>query len=507
MPVLDVTAAVRALAGGGVLRSGAVRVQYWSAPHVAAVTLDGALVTFSPVIEVAITDGTPAAILDVPATDGRCYATVIIESLTGGGRYTSGPVAIPTTATTLEDLIRVDPKTFLPTGETVAAWLVAIAEVTALRDEAAGSAEVAVTSATDSASSATASGVSAATASVQAATATSSAGDAVAARVAAEVARTGAAGSADDAAASAVASAGSVAAVAASATAAAGSATAAGTARVGAETARTNAETARAGSETARAGAEAARDLSLAGQFAGAPIPLGTNLDTMLTPGKFFQSTTAEVTTANGYPLEGSNGRGSLEVTRWAASAGNVIQTYTTIWGSSGGRSVYTRRVLAGNAGAWAESPTQKIDKTAGIAISTWDSIAGRWQLTYGDSGIRDITALLTDVPVTAGSCRIVRKGSIVTLSFEAFTYTGQSSASAADYATLIPSGFKPQFTGRFPMVVSNTSVGCATIYNSGRVTLQPTSAAAQFCQFQFVTQEPWPTGPPGIAVGTIPNL
>ncbi|MEO2134592.1 hypothetical protein [Microbacterium sp.] len=118
MPVLDVTAVARELGADTPVPAGVVRVQYWSAPAVPAVTIDGSQVRFSPTLEVAITDGAPVAQLNVPATDANCYATVTIEPTapsTQMGRYRSGPVLIPEDATSLADLIPVDPATYQPT--------------------------------------------------------------------------------------------------------------------------------------------------------------------------------------------------------------------------------------------------------------------------------------------------------------------------------------------------------------------------------------------------------
>jgi len=85
---------------------------------VPAVTVDGSQVRFSPTLEVTITDGAPTVQLDVPATDSTCYATVTIEPTppsTQMGRCHSGPVLIPEDATSLADLIQVDPATYQPT--------------------------------------------------------------------------------------------------------------------------------------------------------------------------------------------------------------------------------------------------------------------------------------------------------------------------------------------------------------------------------------------------------
>lgn len=117
MPVLDVTAVARKLGTDAPVLAGVVRVQYWSAPTVPAVTVNGAQVRFSPVIEVAIKDGAPTVQVNVPATDDSCYATITIQPTSPSsqmGRYRSGPVRIPKDATTLADLIPVDPGSFQP---------------------------------------------------------------------------------------------------------------------------------------------------------------------------------------------------------------------------------------------------------------------------------------------------------------------------------------------------------------------------------------------------------
>ncbi|QOC26031.1 hypothetical protein IC744_06665 [Microbacterium hominis] len=117
MPVLDVTAVARELGGDAPLLAGVVRVRYWSAPTVPAATVDGTQVRFSPELEVLIVNGVPVAELEVPATDDSCYATITIQP-TGPsvdmGRYQSGPVAIPPSATSLADLIPVNPISYAP---------------------------------------------------------------------------------------------------------------------------------------------------------------------------------------------------------------------------------------------------------------------------------------------------------------------------------------------------------------------------------------------------------
>lgn len=117
MPVLDVTAVARELGSDTPVPAGVVRVQYWSAPNVPAVTVNGSQVRFSPTLEIAITDGAPTVQVNVPATDDSCYATITIQPTspsTQMGRYLSGPVRIPEDATTLADLIPVDPGSFQP---------------------------------------------------------------------------------------------------------------------------------------------------------------------------------------------------------------------------------------------------------------------------------------------------------------------------------------------------------------------------------------------------------
>jgi len=137
MPVLDVAATLRALGGDEPLPTGVMQVRYLTAPTVLAVTVEGAEARFSPVIEINITDGSPIVTVDVPATDERCYAVVTIDPTSGrtAGRYTSGPVAIPADAETLADLIPVDPATYQPSTDAVAAWTLIRDEVVGIRDE------------------------------------------------------------------------------------------------------------------------------------------------------------------------------------------------------------------------------------------------------------------------------------------------------------------------------------------------------------------------------------
>lgn len=299
-------------------------------------------------------------------------------------------------------------------------------------------------------------------------------------------------------------------------TAASTARTGAEAAREGAETARTGAEAARSGAETARSGAEAARDLALAGQFAGAT--LGTaDLNAITSPGIYFQNDSAAATAVRNYPTAAPC---SLEVLPWNRSANSnaVVQRLTVLGGPNAARVVYLRR-WNGGWNEWGALTIQRVDQAAGRAVYTWDPLNGREQLTFGDTGQRDISALVAADDwnlSSAGHAILQRYGALCSLAFRA--------RAARDLAPgtnllVIPTGFR--VSGRAPGTVpvslgsvANPSgvahVRAMPVTNlSGAIDLRTSVTAGTEIALllTWLSTEAWPTALPGSAVGSIPNL
>lgn len=484
--------------------SGVVMVDYWAGSGPVA-RVDGADVVFPALITAAIVDGDPGT-LDLVPTRGVCCVKWTVQSdrsTVSVVRFTEIPETGPVAFGALQ---QVDPATFVPTEDVVAAWEAAIDDVAALRDQAAGSAAAAAGSASTASAAATSA---AGSASAAGGSATAASGSASAAAGSASTAATGAAtatSKAGAASSSADAAAGSATAAGGSASAAAGSATAAAQSKTDADTARVAAQAAQAGAETARTGAEAARDLALAGQMAGARIVVGTNLNTLTTPGEYWQGTAQGGGAALNYPVD--NTLGVLSV----RSSGNTVtqQFVSTISSTAGARVIYVRRLIVSTStwSAWACVSSQRVDQTAGRAIYTWDDLNNREQLICGDTGWRDISSLLINgwTLNASGILRIRRVGYQVTLVMA--NINGTAAANALAVAAI--SGFAhAQGWINFP---SGVKLGQAVAHRAADGLLAPgnpsiwNDTGGMRDAFSWSTVDPWPTTLPGTAAGAIPN-
>lgn len=135
--------------------SGVVMVEYWAGSGPVA-RVDGTDVVFPALITAAIVEGDPGT-LDLVPTRGVCCVKWTVQSdrsAVSVVRFTEIPETGPVDFGALQ---QVDPATFVPTADVVAAWEAAIDDVAALRDQAAGSASAAAGSASAADGSATAS--------------------------------------------------------------------------------------------------------------------------------------------------------------------------------------------------------------------------------------------------------------------------------------------------------------------------------------------------------------
>lgn len=317
MTVINVSAALTALGGNTVVTRGHVLVEYLRGVDARpALRAEGPLVVLPSPIRIAIEDGGTVEPLDVPPTDGSCYArlTVAADEPYVHDRFRLPAVAIPDgAAVDITDLLAVDPASYEPITTVVTAWQLAIDEAQRIRTaidaratEVADDRARAEDAAVDAGEFAKAAEFDAGRAGDSAFEAGKSAAIALGHRNAAKTSEDAAAGSAGAAAASVVAANGERIGAGDERAGARQERLDAQTARAGAETARGGAETAQAGAvtarggaESARAGAEQARDVALAGQFAGTQVAsTGADLNTLTTAGIYrFTSTAAAAST------------------------------------------------------------------------------------------------------------------------------------------------------------------------------------------------------------------
>lgn len=132
---------------------------------------------------------------------------------------------------------------------------------------------------------------------------------------------------------------------------------------------------------------------------------LGTqNLNTITTPGLYYQSEGANVTDSRNYPTittgDPAHRRGVLEVSSWAGGTSYIMQRYTSLGARTGSeeterpRLVFTRWFLAGGSpsewSAWTlQTASRSTTDAAGFrSVHLWDNVAGGWTQAVSPGGI-----------------------------------------------------------------------------------------------------------------------
>ena len=167
------------------------------------------------------------------------------------------------------------------------------------------------------------------------------------------------------------------------------------------------------------------------------------------------------------------------------------------------GRVFYERQYVGGAWRPWYAFSAQRVDKTAGIAIYTWDDVAGRDQLIHGDTGRRNIAADALNGWNVQGQLNLRRVGYTVHL---LFGYLNPSAATS-DVVAVLPAGFRPPANSEFPVRCAN-GLGYVEAQNGGNLqaprSLGIVGPAARIA-ISYQTAESWPTALPGTADGAIP--
>ncbi|TDL44064.1 pyocin knob domain-containing protein [Microbacterium oleivorans] len=241
---------------------------------------------------------------------------------------------------------------------------------------------------------------------------------------------------------------------------------------------------------------------------------LGTaDLNAVTLTGAYAQQTAGAATLARNYPI--ASGGGVLEVVRLGGSSGGrVLQRYTVQNGVAGAimRGIYERRMWDGAWGPWYFIATQRVDQTAGRAIYTWDDLNNREQLIYGDTGWRNITALLVNgwLPNSASSLFIRRVSSQVFLRIVGIKNDGANTSSDAFLDTAAIPGFRGAGSQNWhavatgsasnPAILVREQAGALSVANRAQ-----TPSGGLFATLTWPTDETWPTTLPGTANGAIP--
>ena len=198
------------------------------------------------------------------------------------------------------------------------------------------------------------------------------------------------------------------------------------------------------------------------------------------------------------------------------------IHFYAMTAGSAGDTLLLDRIGLwAGAGGLWAPPGTPianlgtYTDETVGRRIFTWDTANNRWQMTYGDTGWREINALQTAAALTKFPNAVLsvrRVNSSVDVRWFSDTGTVAGAAGTAICSTL--TGFRPGVIQGRGIVGSavNVSSGLPSVhgvYSDGaalNIATTADSANNVLASLSYTTNDSWPTALPGNAIGTIPQ-
>jgi len=411
MTVVNVTAALTALGGSEPVTSGRITVEYLrGANGEPATRAVGAAVTLPAPIVIAIVDGSPAEPVDVPPTDGTCYARIWVECRVprDAGFLELPAVAIPATGPVdITALVAVDPASFEPVTTVVTAWQLAVDQVADIRDVVTSKTAQAIEAAADAGTFAGATEFDANRAGQSAFAAGQSAASALGHKNDAKTSADAAAGSATSAAGSVVAASTERQGAADERLGARQERLDAQTARTGAETAQSGAQTARTGSEAAKTAAELARDAAQAATFAGTTPAAGTSLDTLTNPGMY--RITYGATVAQGAPFE--NFYGSLEVQiRAGGAVTQVARKHNALSADSG--QFWQRTQTGAGWGAWFTYSSSRVGSAGEVFLRT--GLTTEAQLaTVGESlGTSDLNTIVrtgTYVQATGSNATLAR--------------------------------------------------------------------------------------------------
>lgn len=226
----------------------------------------------------------------------------------------------------------------------------------------------------------------------------------------------------------------------------------------------------------------------------------GYDLNLLVLPGVYNLQLAANATLARNYPR--ANAGGILEVLRLGtANGGRIMQRFTVQNGDASAKmaGIYQRRIWDGVWDPWEFIPAQRVDETVGRRVQTFDNLNNRWQMIAGDTGWRDITALMT--AGWTGSLRIRRtmyhvalRGSIV-----------RNDSTTAEFLPYI-AGFKGYSTDDYGVAMQSSAARLVTGGSTGiSITASTTGSSTHRIIVDFETLDAWPTALPGSALGAIP--
>ena len=233
------------------------------------------------------------------------------------------------------------------------------------------------------------------------------------------------------------------------------------------------------------------------GGFVSTAVAVNTDLDIFIAEGLYrviASPTTAEGAAAH-LPV---NEAGSLAVTL-SQTGTTQIQTYTT-----NTKNIYVRRRFSGAWGPWRSFASSRVDQTAGRVIYLYDDVNNREQLTYGDTGWRNITMDLSN-GWTANTVTIRRFGATVFLRM----YQVNGTAQTTNTIITLPSGFRSGVFQYEPVYTESSQLSTVLVESTGNIKAAGSNTkygTAAYAEIRWSTIEPWPTTLPGTTSGSIPT-
>lgn len=138
------------------------------------------------------------------------------------------------------------------------------------------------------------------------------------------------------------------------------------------------------------------------------------------------------------------------------------------------------------------------IDQSVGRTVKVWDYLNNREQLIYGDTGDRDISALLIN---SAGKVVISRTVNTVTLDLQGVKPSGELTSGSVFLP--IPSGFRSPIRRDMALAADGLATvmrSCFIFANGGMGVWLPSTSDSYRLIISYRTNDPWPTALPGAA-------
>jgi hypothetical protein len=164
------------------------------------------------------------------------------------------------------------------------------------------------------------------------------------------------------------------------------------------------------------------------------------------------------------------------------------------LWEGAGGSWV------AGGAGLDPSTLGYYWDESVGRRRFDWDTVNNRWQMTFGETGWRDVSASIANG--WTGGIYLRRSGFVVDL----VARVSSTAKTSNDFYTL-PSGFTASTSGWRPMYGYNINNGALIGgYHKGS-TLSPNAGTSDYYIHEtWLTADAWPSSLPGSALAAIPT-